>query len=102
MIIVPLQALANQQVSTVLGGQNVVINIYQKGDWLYIDIQSNGVWIRQCRMVLNCVLLVRYAYLGFLGDLAVVDTQGSNDPVYTGLGSRYLLVYLSQTEVAAL
>ena len=39
--------------------------------------------------------LVRQAYLGFTGWLYFVDTQGGDDPYYTGLGSRYILVYES-------
>ncbi|MCP1257899.1 phage baseplate plug family protein [Acetobacter lambici] len=27
------------------------------------------------------------------GDLAFADTQGTQDPDYTGLGSRFVLVY---------
>jgi len=27
-----------------------------------------------------------------------VDTQGNNDPEYTGLGTRYVLVYLTEAE----
>ncbi len=46
--------------------------------------------------------LVRDAYLGFSGDLAVVDTQGASDPVYTGLGTRYQMVYLAPADLAAL
>jgi hypothetical protein len=42
----------------------------------------------------NLVYLVREAYLGFAGDLAFVDTAGSDDPQYTGLGSRWQLLYV--------
>jgi len=37
--------------------------------------------------------------LGFLGDLFFFDTQGSNDPTYTGLADRYLLAFLTQAEL---
>lgn len=45
-------------------------------------------------------LLVRYPYLGFIGDLAFRDTQGGEDPSYTGLGTRWQLMYLSPSDVA--
>jgi hypothetical protein len=42
---------------------------------------------------------VRDLYLGFSGDLFFADTQGTNDPYYTDLGTRYLLVYVTPGEV---
>jgi hypothetical protein len=43
-------------------------------------------------------LLVDAQYHEFGGDFMFVDTQGSNDPEWFGLGSRYLLVYLNDGE----
>jgi hypothetical protein len=40
--------------------------------------------------------------VGFIGDLIFIDTQGTSDPNYTGLGSRFLLAYLSPTDLATL
>lgn len=45
-------------------------------------------------------LIVRSAYLGFIGDLAFIDTQGTSDPIYAGLGTRFQLVYLFPVDVA--
>ena len=47
-------------------------------------------------LCLNEVGLVRESYLGFVGQLVFVDMQGSSDPTYDGLGSRYLLTYWTQ------
>jgi hypothetical protein len=47
----------------------------------------------------NLNFLVRSLYLGFVGDLAFNDTQGTANPVYTGLGTRFQLVYLTPAEV---
>lgn len=33
-------------------------------------------------------------YLGLGGDFVFVDTQGSDDPTYDGLNSRYVLVFV--------
>jgi hypothetical protein len=38
--------------------------------------------------------------MGFIGNLLFVDTQGSSDPTYDGLGSRFSLVYLTAEEYA--
>ena len=47
----------------------------------------------------NLNRIVRSLYLGFAGDLAFIDNQGSTDPVYTGLGTRYSLAYIEADEL---
>lgn len=40
------------------------------------------------------VSLIRHEYLDFSGNLAFIDTQGTEDPNSDGLGNRWKLVYL--------
>jgi hypothetical protein len=80
------------------GGQSVQqqckINLYQKENYgLFFDLFLNGSQIISAMLCLDRVGLVRQSYLGFIGQLAFVDTQGTNDPYYTDLGSRYILTY---------
>lgn len=102
MIVIPLQPIPAQTFNVTLNGQACTISLYQKGDYFFMDLSVNGGVIRQCRMVLNRVWFVRYAYLGFVGDLVMFDTQGTNEsPTYYGLGTRYQLYYLTPAEIAA-
>lgn len=102
MIAIPLQPIPAQAFNVSLGGQPCRITLYQKGGYFYIDLMVNGAAVVQARMVLNSVWIVRYAYLGLVGDLVMSDTQGTNDsPTYDGLGSRYQLYYLTPDEIAA-
>lgn len=101
MQIIPLQATPNQTLTVVLGNQNCRINVYQKFFGLYLDLAVGDTPILLGVICRNANRIVRYTYLGFVGDLAVFDTQGSNDPDYTGLGSRYQLVYLEAADLAA-
>lgn len=101
MMFIPLQAIPAQSFTVTLGGQSVLIAVYQKSNYIYCDITSNGTPVRQGRMALNGVRLVRLAYLGFIGDLVFMDMQGATDPVYTGLGTRYQLVYLTPYDLSA-
>ena|SRR5690348_1142035 len=102
MIVIPLQPIPAQAFNVSLNGQLCRIVLYQKGDYFYMDLTVNGVVALQARMVLNSVWIVRYAYLGLVGDLVMFDTQGTNDgPTYDGLGSRYQLYYLTPDEIAA-
>lgn len=101
MLIVPLQAVACQSVSVVLGNQNCRINVGQKGDWVFLDLYVNDVLIIGGVICENLNRIVRNKYFGFVGDLTFIDNEGTNDPVYTGLGSRYSLAYLEDGEAVS-
>jgi len=67
---------------------------------LFIDVFVNNQLIIGGVICENLNRIVRDSYLGFIGDLIFYDTtKGGNDPDYTGLGSRYLLVYLEQSDL---
>lgn len=96
---VPLQPIPAQVLNISLGGQRCTLSIYQKSTGLYVDVVVDGLAKRSCVLARDRVRLIRQTYLGFVGDLAFVDTQGSQDPEYAGLGNRFLLVYLSPSEI---
>jgi len=99
---VPLQPIPSQLTKVVLGGQNVQIFIYQKDQGVFVDINSDGVDVVVGVIARDAVPLVCREYAGFIGNLLFVDTQGSSDPSYNGLGSRFSLVYLTADEYALL
>lgn len=101
MLVVPVQALPNQTLNVQLGGQAIQLNIYQTEFQLAMDVLLAGVPVVQGQPCQNLNLIVRREYLGFEGDLCWIDTQGDADPAYTGLGTRYQLLYLDETDVAA-
>ena len=93
--VIPITPVAAQNFTIQLNSQNCAISIYQKSTGLYFDLAIDGNPIVTTMICLNLVGLVRESYLGFNGQLAFFDTQGTNDPDYTGLGSRYQLIYQS-------
>ncbi len=93
MQIIPLTAVASQQLSASLGGQSCAIALYQKSTGLFFDLTVEGVPLVTAMLCMNGVGLVQQPYLGFVGQLAFIDTQGSNDPDYTALGTRFVLTY---------
>jgi hypothetical protein len=102
MISIPLQPIPAQAFNVTLGTQPCRIVLYQKGDYFFMDVTVNNVTVVQGRMVLNSVWIVRYAYLGLVGDLFMFDTMGTDDgPTYDGLGARYQLYYVTPDEIAA-
>ena len=69
---------------------------------LLFDLTVNGVVITTAALCLNLKrLLINRQYMGIIGDFMFVDTQGENDPQYSGLGSRYQLLYLEQSDLQA-
>ena len=66
---------------------------------MFIDLFLNNVLIIGGVLCLDRTYIVRDSYLGFSGDLFFADTQGTSDPYYTDLGTRYLLVYLTSAEL---
>jgi len=101
MLIVPLQPVPSQTVAVTLATQPCTINVYQLSTGLYCDLLVNDVLIIGGVICLNANVIVRDAYLGFVGDLAFIDTQGTTDPVFTGLGGRYALGYFAPSELSS-
>lgn len=99
MQIIPINPVASQILSVSLRNQPCKIAIYQKTSGLFTDLSINDIRIVAGVLSLNTVLLVRDAYLGFVGDLTFFDMQGNSDPDYTGLGSRWLLAYIETFEM---
>lgn len=100
MKVVPIKAVPSQVLTTVLGGQNCRIAVYQKSTGLFLDLSVDNAPVVTAAICRDRVNLVRQAYLGFSGGLVFCDTQGVSDPTYDGLGTRYLLTYLETTDLA--
>lgn len=99
MQIIPLAPLASQKLKVTLAQQSCQLNVYQKSTGLYIDIFKDGEALLIGVLCRESVRLVLQAYLGFIGDLAFMDTQGSEDPKFDGLGSRWVLMYLEASDL---
>jgi hypothetical protein len=94
MLTVPLQAVPSQTLAISLGDQPCKIDVVTRGDGLYVNLYVNDALVIGGVAARNRVRVVIDAYLGFIGDLSWLDTQGDEDPTYDGLGSRWQLVYL--------
>jgi hypothetical protein len=101
MQILPTAAIPSQSMTAALAGQSCRINVYTKSTGLFCDLYVNDNLIVGGVICLNTVLIVRDAYFGFVGDLAFFDLQGSTDPIYSGLGTRYILGYVEASELTS-
>lgn len=117
--IIPLQPVVWQTLSLALNNQSITLNIYAKNirvpvvpsngiptippvyeeiNPIFIDVYLNDALLVGGVICNNNTKIVRNSYFGMVGDLSFQDTQASEDPQYTGLGTRWLLVYYPTLE----
>lgn len=94
MLIIPIISTPSQSLNVSLANQNCSIEIYQKSTGLFLDLYIDGNMVLQTALCHDRVKLIREQYYPFIGNLSFMDMQGTSDPDYTGLGIRYLLLYL--------
>jgi hypothetical protein len=106
MRIVPLIAVPSQRIKTVLADQIVELDVYQLRYGMFINVYVNSVLEIGAVICQNLNRIIRSAYLnektGFSGDFVFQDTQGTDDPIWTGLGDRFQLLYLTQAELESM
>lgn len=95
-----LQSVPSQHLQIVLDRQNCAISVYVKMQCMFFDLSVGGSQIAVAIQCKNLVSLVPTSYLGFSGHLVFYDTQGTSDPIYTGLGSRWVLLYLDEEDLS--
>lgn len=86
IVTIPLEAIPNQKVSVMINGQRWTVTLETRLDQLYatVENQKEGV------IIYNRICL----YGSFITEnLFFIDMQGESNPVYTGLGTQYLLVW---------
>jgi hypothetical protein len=97
---IQLQAVPSQTLTVVVGGQSCRINLYQRNEGLFIDITTNNVATVYGVICRESVRIVREGYRGLLGNFIFYDIQSNEDPVYSGLGTRWIFCYLTEAENA--
>lgn len=99
MLLIPLKPAPNQNLSITLGGQNCFIELATKLDKLYFSLYVNNQPIITNVLCHDRNLLIDGAYHGFSGNLFFEDLNGTTDPEYTGLMTRYALMYAEASEL---
>ncbi|UYL86092.1 hypothetical protein [Acinetobacter phage vB_AbaM_BP10] len=86
---IPLAQVPNQFFTTSLNGVTWAITLETRLNNLYISLSNNN----DGDVLLNRICLNR-TYLGH--GFVFVDIDGNSDPEYTGLGTRYLLIWTDE------
>lgn len=97
---IPVQPLPSQVMNITLANQNCTIKLYQLSTGLYCDLHVGSELIIGGVICENLNRIVRDLYLGFVGDLGFYDMQGTDNPYYTGLGTRFIFIYLTKEDLA--
>ncbi len=94
---IPLSAVPSQAFESQLSPDKLArISLRTFGRYLYFTLDG-VVATRLCRDRVRLLLDAEYHEFG--GDFMIVDTQGRNDPNWSGLGARYILVYIPPEEL---
>jgi hypothetical protein len=101
MLTIPLADVPSQVVSASLGGQSVRMRLFTRRSGLYLDLYVANTLVLAGARCMDAVPIVRDAYLGFVGDLMFIDSQGSDAPSSPGLGTRFSLVYAEAADLGA-
>jgi hypothetical protein len=103
MMIVPLNPVPNQTELINIGSPTIIqcqLNVYQKNVGMFLDLYIEGNLTLSSILCRNLTPLIINSYFGFPGELVFVDTLLNLDPIYTGLGTRWFLVYITAADAA--
>lgn len=92
-VTIPLSPASSQTVTTTLSGLPVKLWVRQLSTGLYLD-----AWLDETPLIMGASCLagtpiIRNPASPLPGDFVFLDTQGKEDPDYTGLGNRWVLAY---------
>ncbi|MNC43342.1 hypothetical protein D3C75_921980 [compost metagenome] len=99
VIEIPLSPLPGQRLQIVLDDQNVTLTVRQKGPRMYIDLDVSGTPVMTGAICSDRTNVKQYKTMPFRGGLFFVDTEGRDAPQFEGLGTRWVLMYLSEDEL---
>ena len=107
MLIVPVQPVPNQTLNIVLNSQPTTIELASTIYGVFMSVYLNGSLVIGGVLALQAVRIIRESYLGFSGDFVWIESQpdisfGPQNPSYPGLGSRFLLLYLTPADLASI
>lgn len=103
---IPLRATGNQALQVVLEGQNCSLRLYTRSlsdgvETLFCDLSIDQEPVFYGCPCLDGLPMPLYAWLGMTGQLVFIDMEGDEAPRWSGLGSRWKLLYMSPAEADA-
>ncbi len=91
---IPLDSIPSQRFNIILDGQNCTLKLYQRGEFLFMDLLVDNKSIREGMICLVNINLLSYPSKDFKGLLFFSDiTNMGGTPVFSELNSRYFLFF---------
>lgn len=94
ILLIPIQNIPDQEFVVDLNGKECSMRIYLRYNYMYLDLTVDDKVLFKGQICLNNVDLIQYNHMDFDGNLRFIDTQGNEDPYYTGFGERWYLAYV--------
>ena len=98
MLLIPLKPVANQATTVMLGGQVTRIAVREMTTGVYLTAWIDNVIVQSGILCLDRTRMMDANYDKFVGGFMFVDSQGLENPVSTGIGTRWNLYYLELGE----
>lgn len=99
---VPLIATPNQELAIELEEQDCTIQVRQLGNYTYLTLWVDSTLIVENAICMSGVAILQGYVHGFRGNFVLVDSSDPNNQQlsnYTELGSRFILLYLTDEEI---
>ena len=100
-ILVPIQAIPNQDLSITLDGVRYDISLKSTKTSTLASVAVNDNQVTQNMRAVGGTPLMPYEYMEGLGGNFVFDTPNQQIPYYTKFGNTQFLVYITAAEMEA-
>lgn len=100
--LINLTAEPNQEVETLLDGQNCIITLYQRGGKMFLDLTADDTPVVRGAIIHNDTDILPYYTESFRGNLRFLDRENDSDPLWEGVGKRFFLYYLTEQDLQEL
>lgn len=98
MVVIPTNPIPSQLFSIVLGEYNCTFKLYQKGIRMFMDLYTENAPIFTGNVCLSSSIINNVSNNNFTGVLTFLDLLGDEAPFYSGLNSRFRLLYFYPDE----
>lgn len=96
---IPLQPITNQEFVIMLEQRDWNIRLIQRLNRMYLSLWIDNIEIWSGSICRDRLPFVQSKTQNVTGNLVFVDMEGTSDPTYEGLGSRYKLFYFTDDEI---
>lgn len=96
---IPLLSVPGQSMQILLNNQNCELSFTQRLTRIFSDLTVDGEVIWKGLLCHDRSPMKHFRTQNFVGNMVFIDGEGTEDPLYTGLGSRYRLYYYTDDVV---